>query len=54
VLQQVRAGIAAGRTVDQLVNDIDLLKHKTWGTIKVSSDRSIRAMYKILTASNAR
>jgi cyclase len=50
MLQQVRAGIAAGRTPDQLVSEVDLSRHQTWGPNKVSNDRSIRAMYRNLTA----
>jgi glyoxylase-like metal-dependent hydrolase (beta-lactamase superfamily II) len=54
MLEQVRAGIRAGRTADQLVKEIDLSKHKTWGPNTVSNERSIRAMYRKLAGAAPR
>ena len=48
MLQQVRQGIAAGKTKEQLVKEIDLGKHPVYGQNKVSIARSIRAMFEKL------
>jgi len=45
MLEQVRQGIAAGKSKEQLVKEIDLSKHKVYGENKVSIARSIRDMY---------
>jgi glyoxylase-like metal-dependent hydrolase (beta-lactamase superfamily II) len=54
MLEQVRAGIRAGRTADQLVKEIDLTKHKPWGPNTTSNERSIRAMYRKLAGTAPR
>jgi cyclase len=46
LLSQVRTGIRAGKTVDQLVKEIDLSKHKSYGANTTSNARSIRALYR--------
>lgn len=51
MLTQVRAGIRAGKTADQLVKEIDLTRHKTYGSNTTSITRSIRAMYRNLSGS---
>lgn len=43
--RQVTAGIAAGKTKEQLVRDIDLSRHPLYGSNNVSIARSIRGMY---------
>jgi len=53
MLEQVRAGIRAGRTADQLAKEIDLSRHKIWGSNTVSNERSIRAMYRNLAGAPA-
>jgi len=53
MLQQVRAGIRAGRTADQLVKEVDLKKYKTYGSNTVSIARSVRAMYRKLAGAGA-
>jgi glyoxylase-like metal-dependent hydrolase (beta-lactamase superfamily II) len=45
MLTQVRRGIKAGKSKEELVNQIDLGKHPVYGQNKVSTSRSIRAMY---------
>ncbi|MEO8475155.1 MAG: MBL fold metallo-hydrolase [Chryseolinea sp.] len=45
MLQQVRQGIKAGRSKEELVKTIDLSKHPGFGKNVVSTTRSIRAMY---------
>lgn len=45
MLTQVRTGIKAGKTKEELVNEIDLSKHPVRGINKTSNARSIRAMY---------
>jgi glyoxylase-like metal-dependent hydrolase (beta-lactamase superfamily II) len=45
MLTQVRHGIAAGKTKDELVIEIDLRRHPVYGQNKISIERSIRAMY---------
>jgi glyoxylase-like metal-dependent hydrolase (beta-lactamase superfamily II) len=54
MLEQVRAGIRAGRTADQLVKQIDLTKHRPWGSNTTSNERSIRAMYRKLAGAAPR
>lgn len=49
MLKQVRAGIKAGKTKDQLINAIDLSRHPVYGENKVSIRRSIGDMYERLT-----
>ena len=46
--QQVRAGIRAGKTADQLSQELDLARHGSFGVNKDSNAVSIRAMYKKL------
>ena len=50
MLAQVKAGIKAGKTRDELVKEIDLSKHPVYGPNTVSNARSIRAMYKHVMA----
>jgi len=45
MLQQVRQGIKAGKSKEELVKEIDLSKHPVYGQNKVSSERSISAMF---------
>jgi len=45
MLQQVRQGIKAGKSKERLAKEIDLSKHPMYGQNKVSSERSIRAMF---------
>jgi cyclase len=45
MLQQVRQGIKAGKSKEELVKEIDLSKHPVYGQNKVSTERSIRAMF---------
>lgn len=45
MLRQVRAGIANGRTKDELMKSIDLGHHPVYGKNKVSTTRSVGAMY---------
>ena len=45
MLQQVRNGIKAGKSKEELVKEIDLSKHPVYGQNKVSTTRSIRAMF---------
>ena len=45
MLQQVRLGIEAGKSKEELVKEIDLARHPLYGQNKVSTARSIRAMF---------
>lgn len=45
MLEQVRRGIQGGKSREQLVKEIDLSRHPVYGQNKVSTARSIRAMY---------
>ena len=45
MLGQVRRGIKAGKSKEELVKEIDLSKHPVYGGNKVSNARSIRAMF---------
>ena len=45
MLNQVRRGIQAGKSKEDLVKEIDLSRHPVYGQNKVSTTRSIRAMY---------
>jgi len=45
MLAQVRHGIKAGKTKEELVREIDRSRHAVYGQNKVSSARSIRAMF---------
>jgi glyoxylase-like metal-dependent hydrolase (beta-lactamase superfamily II) len=45
MLDQIRRGIKAGKSKEDLVKEIDLSKHPVYGENKVSIARSIRAMY---------
>jgi cyclase len=49
MLIQVRRGIKAGKSKEQLVKEIDLSRHRVYGQNRVSIERSIRAMYDKLT-----
>jgi glyoxylase-like metal-dependent hydrolase (beta-lactamase superfamily II) len=49
MLQQVRNGIKAGKTKQQLVNEVDLSKHPVYGDNEVSIRRSVGDMYDRLT-----
>lgn len=49
MLEQVRAGIKAGKTKEQLIKEIDLSKHPVYGENKVAIKRSIGDMYERLT-----
>lgn len=50
MLNQVRIGIKAGKSKEDLVKEIDLSKHPIRGQNKISNTRSIKAMYDRLTA----
>jgi cyclase len=45
MLQQVRQGIKAGKSKEELVMEIDLSRHPGYGQNKISNARSIRAMF---------
>jgi len=45
MLRQVRLGIKAGKSKEELVKEIDLSRHPVYGQNKVSTERSIRAMF---------
>ena len=45
MLQQVRHGIDNGKSKEELVKEIDLGRHRVYGQNKVSTARSIRAMF---------
>jgi hypothetical protein len=45
MLAQVRRGIQAGKTKEDLVKEIDLSRYPVYGQNKVATERSIRAMY---------
>ncbi len=45
MLRQVRHGMEAGKSKEELVKEIDLGKHPVYGQNKVSTARSIRAMF---------
>ena len=47
---QVRAGIKAGKSADQLVKEIDLSRHGSFGVNPESNGGSIRAMFRKLSA----
>ena len=49
LVTQVRAGIKAGKTVDRLVQEIDLSKHQPWGANPGANAGSIRAIYRRLS-----
>jgi len=51
MLRQVREGLKAGKSKDALVREIDLNKHPVYGQNKISTERSVRAMYDKLKAS---
>jgi cyclase len=50
MLAQVRAGINAGRSADQLANEIDLSRHQPFGAGRMENASSVRAMYRRLVA----
>ncbi len=45
LLQQVREGIKAGKSKEELIKEIDLGKHPVYGANKVSTARSVGAMF---------
>jgi cyclase len=49
LLCQVRQGILAGKSKEELVKEIDLSKHPVYGENKVSTARSLGAMFDKLT-----
>lgn len=49
MLRQVREGIKAGKSKEELVAEINLSKHPVYGQNKISTARSIKAMFDILT-----
>lgn len=49
---QVRKGIHAGKTKEELINQIDLSKHPVRGSNTISNTRSIKAMYERLKERN--
>jgi glyoxylase-like metal-dependent hydrolase (beta-lactamase superfamily II) len=51
MLRQVQAGVRARKTVDQLVAEIDLSKHGSFGANTESNASSIRAVYRKLALS---
>ncbi len=50
MLSQVRKGIRAGTSVDDLARDIDLSRHGIFGADKQANATSIRAVYRFLKA----
>jgi cyclase len=46
---QVRAGIAAGKTADQLAEQVDLSKHQPWGASRAANASSVRAIHRNLS-----
>jgi cyclase len=50
MLKQVRAGIAAGKTADELASQINLSSHGTIAGDAAANATSVRAMYRHLTA----
>jgi glyoxylase-like metal-dependent hydrolase (beta-lactamase superfamily II) len=48
MLKQVRQGIKAGKSRDELVKEINLSEHPVYGQNKVSIARSVKAMFDIL------
>lgn len=50
MLAQVRTGIQAGKSADQLAAAIDLSRHRPFGAESSANASSIRAMYRRLTA----
>ena len=49
LVNQVRAGVKAGETVDRLVQEIDLTQHQPWGANPGANASSIRAIYRRLS-----
>ncbi len=49
MLQQVRQGLKDGKSKEDLVKTIDLSRYPVYGKNKISTERSIRAMYDKLT-----
>lgn len=47
---QVRAGIKAGKTADELAQQIDLSKHQPWGASRGANASSVRAIHRNLSA----
>jgi glyoxylase-like metal-dependent hydrolase (beta-lactamase superfamily II) len=54
MLQQVEAGIKAGKTAEQLAAEIDLRKHRPFGVEPERSAGQVRSMYRRLAARPAR
>ena len=50
MVSQVRAGIQAGKTADQVASGIDLSKHGTFGANAQANSNSARAVYRKLSA----
>jgi glyoxylase-like metal-dependent hydrolase (beta-lactamase superfamily II) len=48
MLQQVKDGIKAGKTKEELIKHVDLGKHPVYGVNKVSTERSVAAMFEKL------
>jgi cyclase len=51
MLQQVQAGVRAGKTADELASAIDLSKHGSFGANVQSNASSIRAIYRKISLS---
>lgn len=49
MLQQVRKGIEAGKSKEQLIKEVDLSRHPVYGENKVSIRRSVGDMFERLT-----
>lgn len=49
MLEQVRAGIKAGKSKEEVIKETDLSKHPVYGENKVSIKRSVGDMYERLT-----
>ena len=49
LVNQVRAGIDAGKTVDRLVQEVDLSKHQPWGATPGANAGAIRAIHRRLS-----
>jgi hypothetical protein len=49
MLEQVRRGIKAGKTKEELIKEIDLSKHPVYGANQASTVHSIGFMYEKLS-----
>ena len=49
IVEHVRGGIKAGKTVDQLTQEIDLSRHQPWATTSGANASAIRAVHRKLS-----